>query len=339
MQKVEVTHKTIIFTVVFLLLLRFLWIIRDLIFSLFIAFILMSALKPFVQFLTKRRVPRGVAAIFVYIIFLGCVVQIFSIAFPSLLLQSGHFFQNLPDILRRVSPTLSPFLSPDSLSSYLPNITGQFFDLVKGIFSNAVFMVTTIFFGFYFLLEENVIRKLLGRFFDEEKTYSITSLFDRVEKRVNAWFWGELVLMTIVGLMTFIGLNLIGIKYVLPLAVLAGLLEVVPNLGPVLSMIPAVIVGFSTSYFLGFAALGLYFVVQQLENNFIVPMVMRRAVGLNPIITLIALIVGGKIGGILGVVLAVPSTLFLESILIEISKTHKPTSAKASVGTSAEKVR
>lgn len=323
MQKVEITHKTVVFTIGLLLLLRFLWIIRDLISSLFIAFILMSALKPFVQFLVKRKIPRGIGAILVYLVFLGCVAQIFSITFPPLISQSGHFLQNLPDILRRISPMLSPFVNADSLSTYLPDITGQFFDLAKSLFSNAIFMITTIFFGFYFLLEEDVIRKLLGRFFDEERTRSIISLFDRVEKRVNAWFWGEIVLMTIVGLMTFIGLNLIGIRYVLPLAVLAGLFEVVPNLGPVLSMIPAVIVGFSTSYFLGFAALALYFVVQQLENNFIVPLVMRKAVGLNPIITLIALIIGGKIGGVLGVILAIPSTLFLESILIEIGKTPK----------------
>ena len=129
--------------------------------------------------------------------------------------------------------------------------------------------------------------------------------------------------MTVVGLLTFIGLNLIGIRYALALAVLAGLLEAIPNLGPTISSIPAILLGFAVSPVMGVTALALYFIIQQLENNLIVPVVMKKAVGLNPIITLIALIVGGKIAGVLGVILAVPTTIFIETVLIEIQKGRK----------------
>ena len=141
-------------------------------------------------------------------------------------------------------------------------------------------------------------------------------VFDKAEKRLNAWFWGELTLMTVVGIFTFIGLNLIGIRYALPLAVLAGLLEVVPNMGPVISAVPAVLIGMTYSYFTGFSTLALYFIIQQLENTFIVPFIMKRAVGLTPIVTLIALIVGGKLGGVMGILLAIPLFLFLETVLM-----------------------
>ena len=214
-------------------------------------------------------------------------------------------------------------LNLDSLFQYLPNIANQFFDIVSGIFSNAVFFITTLFFGFYFLLEENVIRKIISRFFSEEKAMTASIVFDKAEKRLNAWFWGEITLMTVVGLLTFVGLNLIGIRYALALAVLAGLLEAIPNLGPTLSSVPAILLGFSTSPIMGFAALALYFIVQQLENNLIVPVVMKRAVGLNPIITLMALLIGGKLGGVMGVLLAIPITVFLETILIEIVNAPK----------------
>jgi len=149
------------------------------------------------------------------------------------------------------------------------------------------------------------------------------SVFDKAEKRLNSWFWGEITLMTVVGLLTFIGLNLIGIRYALALAVLAGLLEAIPNLGPTISSIPAILLGFAVSPVMGVTALALYFIIQQLENNLIVPVVMKKAVGLNPIITLIALIVGGKIAGVLGVILAVPTTIFIETVLIEIQKGRK----------------
>lgn len=321
--KIEISSRTIIFTVFFLLLLRFLWMIQDVLFSIFIAFIFMSALKPYVSFLEKKRLPRVFASIAVYLVFLTLFFTVLFIALPPLVIESTLLLKALPSILERVAPQTMELFNLDSVFQYLPNIANQFFDIVRGLFSNAVFLISTLFFGFYFLMEENVFRKLISRFFSIEKTSTALVIFDKAEKRLNNWFWGEITLMTVVGLMTFIGLNLIGIKYALALAVLAGLLEAVPNLGPTLSSVPAILLGFANSSVMGFAAMALYFIIQQLENNLIVPMVMKRAVGLNPIITLIALLVGGKIGGVLGVLLAIPITLFLETAMLEIVNSPK----------------
>jgi len=112
-------------------------------------------------------------------------------------------------------------------------------------------------------------------------------------------------------------------KYAVALAVLAGLLEVVPNLGPIISTIPAALIGFSISYVLGLSNIALYFIVQQVENNLIVPLVVKKVVGLHPIITLMALMIGGKLAGVLGVLLAVPTTIFVETILIENQKLQR----------------
>lgn len=321
--KIEISSRTIVFAVFFVLLLNFLWLIRDVIFSLFIAFIIMSALKPYVSFLEKTKIPRFLAAFLVYLIFLTFFFSILFLVLPPLVTESTLLFRALPSILERFAPNATSLLNLDSVFQYLPNIANQFFDIVRSIFSNTVFFISTLFFGFYLLLEENVIRKIVSRFFSEEKAQTAIIVFDKAEKRLNAWFWGEITLMTVIGLMTFVGLNLIGIRYALALSVLAGLLEAVPNLGPTVSSIPAILLGFSSSPVMGFAALALYFIVQQLENNLIVPVVMKKAVGLNPIITLIALLVGGKIGGILGVLLAIPITVFLETVLIEFANAPK----------------
>lgn len=320
---IEISSRTIIFTVFFLLLLKFLWLVQDVIFSLFIAFIIMSALKPYVSFLEKSKLPRFLAAFLVYLFFLTFFFSILFLIFPPLIIESTLLLRALPSIFEKFAPNAMSLFNLDSLFQYIPNIANQFFDIVSGIFSNAVFFITTLFFGFYFLLEENVIRKIISRFFSEEKARTASIVFDKAEKRLNAWFWGEITLMTVVGLLTFVGLNLIGIRYALALAVLAGLLEVIPNLGPTISSIPAILLGFASSPIMGFAALALYFIVQQLENNLIVPVVMKRAVGLNPIITLIALLIGGKLGGVMGVLLAIPITVFLETILIEIVNAPK----------------
>ena len=322
MKKIDSSYKTIVFTVFFILGLLLIWLIKDLVFSLFIAFIIMSALKPPVKFFQKKGIPRGIVATLIYIIFIAIIVNVFTIVLPPLINESLSLFKTLPGVLHALSPSLGTILNINSLSQYIPNITNQFIKIAGGIFSNTLFVISTLFFGFYFLLEEELIKKALVRFGSESGVKKVAVFFDQVETRLNAWFWGELVLMIIVGLMSFVGFTIIGLKYTIALAVLAGLLEVVPNLGPTLSAIPAVLIGLSQSYPLGLVALVVSILVQQLENNLIVPVVMKKAVGLNPIVTLIALIVGGKVGGVLGVLLAIPATLFLETLIIEIVKTR-----------------
>ena len=149
---IEISSRTIIFTVFFLLLLKFLWLVQDVIFSLFIAFIIMSALKPYVSFLEKNKLPRFLAAFLVYLFFLTFFFSILFLIFPPLIVESTLLLRALPSIFEQFAPNAMSLLNLDSLFQYLPNIANQFFDIVSGIFSNAVFFITTLFFGFYFLL-------------------------------------------------------------------------------------------------------------------------------------------------------------------------------------------
>jgi predicted PurR-regulated permease PerM len=321
--KVEISSRTIIFAVLFILLLQFLWTVRDLIFSLLIAFIVMSAMKPAVSYLEKKKIPRIASAITIVIVFLLVVGYVFFGLIPPLITETSSLISTFPFLLSKIDPNIVRFLNLNSFNQYLPDVTGQLFNMVGSIFSNTVFVLSTLFFSLYFIIEEDFLRKLLPQFFSEDKAQRVIAIFDRIEKRMSAWFWGELILMVTVGLLTFIGLNLIGLKYAPSLAILAGLLEVVPNFGPILSAVPALLLGLSQSYFMAAPVIALYFIVQQLENNLIVPLVMKRAVGLHPIVTLVALIIGGKVGGVLGVLLAIPTTLFIETLVVELIQARK----------------
>jgi len=323
MRKIEISSKTIIFTIVLILLLNFLWLIRDLIFSLFIAFIIMSALRPFVAFLTKYKFPKILSVFLVFTAFIASFVFLLTVVVPPLIIESLLLFANLPAILDNSIFDIKA-VNIESFSQYIPDITDNAFKFANTIFSNIFFVVSTLFFSFYLLLDDDVIKTTLLKFFDSERSKQISEVFEKAHRRMNAWFWGQATLMLVVGVMTFIGLSLIGMgRYAIPLAVLAGLFEVVPNLGPVVSAIPAVLIGLSQSYFLGLAAIALYLIVQQLENNLIVPYIMKKAVGLSPIVSLIALIIGGKLAGIIGVLLAIPTTLFIETIVLEILSYRK----------------
>jgi len=322
-QKIEISSKTIIFTVLFLLSLKMIWQIRELIFSLFIAFIIAGALKPGVDYLEKRKIPRVLASFLIYLIFISLIAGIFNLILPSLVQEISHLFKNLPIIVKTVFPSAPINFFTNFFTQNLPSIANQAVDIIKGIFSNIVFVTSTLFFGFYFILDNHLIKKLLGNFFEDSEVSRIEYVIDKGQRRMASWFWGEILLMLIIGTITFIGLTIIGMKYVLALSVLAGLLEIIPTLGPITSAVPSFLIGLSYSPILGASTIILNFIIQQLENNLIVPFVMKKVIGLHPIITLIALIVGGKIAGVLGVILAVPTTIFIETVLIEIQKGRK----------------
>lgn len=297
--------------------LYFVWAIRDVIFSLLIAFIIMSSLRPGVQYLVSKKTPRGFAIGLVFAAFVLFFLSLISIIIPPIVFETSNLIRTLPMVLEEIAPSLQGVVDFSNITSIVPNVTNNVLGFVSAVFSNTLFVIATLFFSLYFLIEENLVDKFLHRYISKNKADRISETLKKAESRMASWFWGEIALMTIVGVLTYLGLLLIGVKYALPLAVLAGLLEVVPNIGPIISAIPAVILGFGTSYFAGFATLALYIIIQQLENNLIVPMIMKRAVGLNPILTLLALLIGGRFGGVLGVLLAIPMLLFIETIMQE----------------------
>jgi len=318
--RIEISSKTVIFTVFFLIGLGFLWQIRDLIFSLIIAFIIAGSLKPAVDQLAKLKVNRGIAAVLVYFSFIFIFFYIITLIIPPLAEEMTSLFKSLPLIIEKTLPKFGEVLDLDFVFRNLPGLTNQTIDLIKNIFGNAVFISSTLFFGFYFLSENDLIQKLFKNFFEEKELDRISLIVERSQKRMSSWFWGEIILMLAVGFLTYVGLTIFNIRYALALAVLAGLLEVVPGIGPVFSAVPAVLIGFSHSLVSGLSMAGLYLTVQQLENNLIVPLIMKKATGLHPIVILIALTVGGKLAGILGVLLAVPITILIETTIIELHK-------------------
>lgn len=318
--KIEISSKTILFAIAVILLLQLLWIVRELLFSFIIAFIIMSALGPAVSHLERYKIPRGLTTLVIFAAIISSVVFVFSWIVPIVAQETTSLFKNLTDYIREVSRPLGGSTEQDFLTKYIPNITNNAVLITKNIFSSLIFLISTIFFSFYFLVEEHAIKKFLLHFFGTQEANAIASIFEKAEVRMRSWLWGELVLMIIIGLVTFVGLTLIGVPYATPLAIIAGILEAIPILGPTISAIPAIIIVSSQSYVYILAVIALYFIVQQLENQIVVPLVMKRAVGLNPIVTLAALIVGGKLAGFLGILLAIPVMLFLETVLVEVAR-------------------
>jgi predicted PurR-regulated permease PerM len=312
-RKVEISHRTIIFTAVFFASLWFLYYIREILLQFFVALLIMTILNPFVSRLEKLKIPRALSILVAYLISLGLIGVAVAGIIPPLIDQSSAIVNNVPRYVEAIGAT-GPWGDQilNNVVSEMGKLPGQFARATVSFFSNLLEVVTVLIFAFYVLLSRNKLDTQLGSFLGESGKKELQKILDLLEKKLGGWVVGQFTLMILVGTSTYIGLTLIGIPYSLSLGILAGLFEVIPYIGPLLAAVPAVIIGLGISPIMGLAAASLSFLIQQLENSVFVPKVMERSTGVSPVITLLALAVGFKIAGIVGVIISVPVVLALQ---------------------------
>jgi len=312
-KKVEISHKTVIFTTLFLLGLWFLYYVREIILQLFVALLLMTILEPLVGALTRFRVPRSLSVLITYVLAIGLIGGVVALIAPTLAQQTTNFANALPGYLSNIG--MNSAIGQDlmgGIMSQLGVIPEKILGFTVSIFSNLISVISVLVFAFYLLLGRDKLQGQLGLLFGESKTHKIWAVIDTLEKKLGKWARGQLVLMFSIGCATYIGLLLIGIPFALPLAILAGLFEIIPILGPIVSAIPAIIIGFGISPLVGIGVLALAFLVNQIENYVLVPKIMEKSVGVSPLIILIAIAIGAKLLGIMGVIISIPFVITLQ---------------------------
>lgn len=316
--KVEISRKTIIFTVGFLIGLVFLYQIRNIVLFLFIALILMSALNPLVDRLEKIKIPRGVSTIVLYLLIWSFISFSVASLVPPLVEQSASFISTLPQNIERIS---GGRFNVSIFESQLSSLPQNILKIAVGAFNNVVNLFTLMVIVYYLILErKNLHKYLLFLFGNNGQEAKAEEFINQLERKLGGWVRGQLLLMFFIGLFSYIGLLFLGIEFAVPLAFLAGILEIVPSIGPTLSAVPAVLVALGTSPVLALATAAMYFVIQQIENNFLVPKVMSKAVGLSPLVVIFALLIGLKLAGIAGAVLSIPTVLLVEIIFTDLKK-------------------
>ena len=315
-KKVEISHKTILFAVAVLGFLWLLYLVKDIVLLIYIGILLMLALGPGVNKLDKWGFPRSLAILLNYLVFFGLIfLALFLLAGP-LLQQSRLLVQQIIKFGEQIG--VGNWLSEifrDPLKNILP-LSGNIFRITQTIFNNLIQVFSVFVISFYLILDRKKLPGYLSSFLGNRKTKKIDKVIKEAEKEVGHWLWGQLLLMVIVGVLTYLVLLILRFPYALPLAFLAGLLEALPNIGPVMAAIPAMIIGFTISPLMGFLAAIVFFVIQQLESNLITPKVMQGVTGVNPIVTLLGLLIGFRLAGVTGAIFALPTVLIIK-VLIE----------------------
>lgn len=314
--KIEISQKTVLFTIGTLLSLWLLYQVRSIVVLLFVAFILMTAVNPLIKLAKKIKIPTILVMLVVYFGLIALISTVIASLVPAVVQQTKDITLKLPTYMHNLETVFNAQFDPNMINNYLNSVPSNLLKIAAGAFSNIMNVLALFFMSYYLVLERPRLHKYLIRFFDKPDAEARAEhLVIAVEKQVGGWVRGELLLMAIIGLMTYVGLLLLKIPYAMPLAVLAGLLEAVPNLGPTIAAVPAIVIGLTVSPIVGLGALIMSIVIQQLENNLIVPKVMQSATGTVPLITILVLLVGFTLGGIAGAVLAMPIYLTIQTVI------------------------
>ncbi len=319
-RKIDISHRTVIFITAFILSLWVIYLIRDLLIILFVALILMSALTPLVNIFTKFKIPKALGIAITYIIIIAVLVGILATVLPPLIEQSSKLIVTLPPLLSQIFNIAH--IDKSVFQSNLTSLSGNAFSLTLAIFDNFLTIIFLLVITFYLLLERNNLENRISALFvgNEERT---RKLITHIQEKLGSWFRGQLVLSIIIGVLSYIGLSILNIPYALPLSLMAGIMEVIPVIGPIISSLPAILVSLTISPVLGFGVAIMYFVIQQLENHLIVPQVMKKAVGLNPLVVILTIAVGSRLLGFAGALLAVPMAAVLQILVTEVIEQKK----------------
>lgn len=274
-----------------------------------------------------KRLPRWLAILVIYLAIVGSLTIVGILVIPPLVDQAQQLWTQGPALLDRAQSflinrgILDHRITVEEAVQRAPgpgNAVGTVATAVTRVFAAILGFITILILTFYLLVESDVLFAAFARLFPRADRPRVEEVATKITTKVSAWLSGQLILAGTIGVTAAIGLYLLGVPYFYVLALIAGLGEMIPVVGPMLSAIPAVVVGFTVSPKTGLFVLLFWILQQQVENHLLVPKVMERQVGVSAVTVIIALLVGGSILGILGAVLAVPTAAILQVMVQEL---------------------
>ena len=308
-----------------ILVIFFVFLIRNILVLLFLAFIGASAAQPLVDKLESKKIPRSVTATVLLIAVLLLLFSVLSAILPLFILEIKDFSQNSALYWEKIA-TLFPgaasgesFLNIDKMTQ---SLSEKISDSFGGIFSNALSFLESLLswavlfsLTFYMLVKKDGVRGFLKNIVPQKNRVYIFDLVSRIQIRMGRWLVGQASLVLVIFSMDYAALYFLNIPYALVLAFFGGIMEVIPYVGPILSVVPAALVGLTVSPFVSLLVIILYIVIQQLEGHIIVPLIMKKAVGLDPVVIILSLLIGSALLGFWGILAAVPFAAALNIFL------------------------
>ncbi|MCE2803052.1 MAG: AI-2E family transporter [Gemmatimonadota bacterium] len=322
--------------------LQLLWSARFLVLTSFLGILCGLAAGGAVDRICRRvRIKRTIAASLVVFGTLAILVLIAAWTGPTLVDQSQELRTKLPEavlklegwiaarqpgILDMIDPrdavaTMAPITTPDSvttspvggrsrllgaLSHYGASLTGLALGVLQSTIAVVGAMILVLFLSLYVAADPDIYRRGIIALVPVNRRAKVSALLTALSDTLKTWFRTQLIAMLVIGTVTTVALALLGIRGALPLGVIAGIFEFIPNVGPTLSAIPAILMGFADTPHTALIVAGVYWAIQFLENNLLIPYLMKEQLDLPPALTLVTQVVAAYVFGFLGLFVAIP---------------------------------
>ena len=330
---IEFSPKTVVWVIATVIALWLVITIKEVLVILFLSYIFAAAINPFVDRLEKKRIPRVLAIFLVYLVIIAVVALFVETVVPPLVNQASQLVQDsgqYVDRLNNFTQSLNPSFRGkvvDIISNVGNSIssinTGDVVGKAFGVFSGAVGMIAVLVISFYLLIQKDGVEKALAFILPPKYHQKSFKISRKIELKMSSWVRGQLFLALLIFVINYIALSILNVDMALTLALLSGLLEMLPIIGPIVAGAAATLVALTISPLLALIVAAWYILVQQLENHVLVPQVMKKSVGLNPILVIVAILVGGKVMGFWGVLISVPIFACLAVIIDELWQKNK----------------
>ena len=299
-----------------------LYLIKDVLLVLFMALVISSALDAPISYLESKKIPRILATIFVFLAALSVLTLLLYTIVPVAIFEMKNLFEKLEEL---EIPAIGAFITPkltEELKTNLGNFTNllfsggvSFIEVIAGIFGGIAFVGAVFVLSFYLAASRDGVERFLRAVLPADAEDIAVKVYLSAKQKLGLWLKGQLILSFTVGILAFLGLWILGVKYSLILGILAAVLEMVPFVGPIFTGATAFLLGVSESFTLGIMVIVLFVIIQQIENHLLIPLVMRKTVGLHPVVAVIALLAGAQIAGFVGIILAVPTAVVIQEVI------------------------
>ena len=322
-----------------------LWTIHDVLFLLFLAILLSTAIEPLVNRLRRGPFNRTSGTLVVYTAIVVIIALPTAIFAPSLIAQIDGAVATMPESIANLRP-FAEQLRPQALSNSAVQAVDRFAvtvqspappepeSLVEWGTSIALHMleaITVVFLGFYWLVERATIKRAVLRLVPPQRAKEVNAIWLEVEEKLGGWVRGQLLVMAVMGVMAGIGFYVIGLPSPLLLALFAALGELIPMIGPLLGFAPAVIVALIVDPSLAIVVVIYALIIQQIEGNILVPRVMGHTVGVSPLTVVLGILIGSILYGLPGAFLAIPVAGAVQVIVAHTLGMEGPVQAEAHV--------
>lgn len=302
---------------------------KDAVLMLFSAIVISSAIDAPVAFLKERfRIPRILGTLFIfsavvlfsavviYIILPVIVLEITALAASLGGTTAGAVFGDVAQFIKIGTGKLT-IANLSQITEIIFRGTSPVFQTIGSIMSGVAFFGSALIIAFYLTITRDGVGRFLRAVLPDKAEDWIIAVYYRSKKKISLWLQAQLLLSLIVGTLVTTSLWILGVKYSLVIGILAAIFEIMPVVGPIFSGAVGTLIAASTSVSLGVYALFVFVAIQQIENNLLVPVIMRRVVDVHPVSALFALMAGYQLFGVVGMILSVPVAVIIQDVIEE----------------------